>query len=140
MARTKQTSLKAARTVSGGDQAVSTGGKGVPKTPSQQRRVNHRGRSLFLLVSGVAATSAVVSQCLLHVLVTVLIDLLAVALRKIKKYQKRTGPVMSQLALTLLCKEIVQRVGGDTVRFSCNALVALQEACEHFLVQYFTGR
>ena len=59
-----------------------------------------------------------------------------VALREIRKYQKSTELLIRKLPFQRLVKEIAQDFKAD-LRFQSNALEALQEACEDYLVHLF---
>ncbi|KAF1933719.1 histone H3 [Didymella exigua CBS 183.55] len=62
-----------------------------------------------------------------------------VALREIKRYQKTTDLLLLKLPFQRLVREIAQGVSGDDGpnRWQSQALVALQEATEAFLVNLF---
>ena len=59
-----------------------------------------------------------------------------VALRQIRKYQKSTELLLRKLPFQKLVREIAQDFMTDA-RFQTNALLALQEACEAYLVGLF---
>ena len=59
-----------------------------------------------------------------------------VALREIRKYQKSTELLIRKLPFQRLVREICQEFKSD-LRFQSNAIVALQEACEAYLVGLF---
>ncbi|KAH7824465.1 histone H3 [Monocercomonoides exilis] len=59
-----------------------------------------------------------------------------VALREIRKYQKSTELLIRKLPFQRLVREITQDFKTD-LRFQSNALHALQEACEAYLVGLF---
>lgn len=64
------------------------------------------------------------------------------ALRHIRKYQKSTELLIRKLPFQRLVKEIATRPGGvgaaiQDIRFQSNALLALQEAAEAYLVGLF---
>jgi histone H3/H4 len=59
-----------------------------------------------------------------------------VALREIKKYQKSTDLLIRKLPFQRLVREIAQDLKHD-VRFQSSAVLALQEACEAFLVDLY---
>ncbi|KAL7934639.1 histone-fold-containing protein [Trichoderma chlorosporum] len=61
------------------------------------------------------------------------------ALREVKKYQSDTRLLIGKTPFKALCEQIVSEIGRNHVRFDESATDALQEACETFLVQYFTG-
>ncbi|KAF1351731.1 histone H3 [Lizonia empirigonia] len=62
-----------------------------------------------------------------------------VALREIRKYQKTTDLLLLKLPFQRLVREIAQSVAGDDGpdRWQSQALFALQEATEAFLVNLF---
>ena len=60
-----------------------------------------------------------------------------VALREIKKYQKSTELLIRKLPFQRLVREIVYQMMNTTWRFTPQALLALQEAAESFLVNMF---
>jgi len=63
-----------------------------------------------------------------------------VALREIRKYQRSTELLIRKLPFARLVREITQTYTttqeGDK-RWQAEALMALQEACEHYLVHLF---
>ena len=59
-----------------------------------------------------------------------------VALREIRHYQKTTEPVLRKAPFQRLVREIAQSYKAD-LRFQGDALAALQEASEAYLVQKF---
>eukprot|EP01032_Pedospumella_encystans_P016289 gene16289-18586_t len=59
-----------------------------------------------------------------------------VALREIRKYQKSTELLIRKLPFQRLVREVSQYLKG-TLRFQSNALLALQEASEAYLVGLF---
>ena len=59
-----------------------------------------------------------------------------VALRQIRKYQKSSDLLLPKLSFQRLVREITQGLRGD-IRFQSQALLALQEAAEYFLVGLF---
>lgn len=61
------------------------------------------------------------------------------ALREIRKYQKSTDLLIRKLPFQRLVKEILQNMRGvyTVYRWNSNALMALQEACEAYLVSLF---
>ena len=59
-----------------------------------------------------------------------------VALREIRRYQKRTDLLIRKLPFQRLVREIAQDMMLD-MRFQSLALLALQEACEAYLVGLF---
>ena len=62
-----------------------------------------------------------------------------VALRQIRKYQHSTELLIRKLPFQRLVKEVVQNMFPTLhYRFQSTALLALQEACEDFLVRMFT--
>ena len=60
----------------------------------------------------------------------------AVALREIKFYQKQTECLLPRLPLQRLIRDITSSIDPD-LRFQSNALVAMQEAAEAYLVGIF---
>ena len=59
-----------------------------------------------------------------------------VALREIRKYQKTTDLLIRKLPFQRLVREIAQDFKAD-LRFQSNAVLALQEAAESYLVSLF---
>ena len=60
------------------------------------------------------------------------------ALREIRRYQKSTELLIQKLPFQRLVKEVVQDMFPSlNLRFQSTALLALQEACEDFLVRMF---
>jgi histone H3 len=59
-----------------------------------------------------------------------------VALREIRKYQKSTELLLRKLPFQRLVREIAQDFKSD-IRFQSQALMAIQEACENYLVLLF---
>ncbi|XP_036748527.2 histone H3.1-like [Manis pentadactyla] len=59
-----------------------------------------------------------------------------VALREIRRYQKSTELLLLKLPFQRLVCEIAQKVKAD-LRFQTSAVMALQEACEAYLVGLF---
>lgn len=59
-----------------------------------------------------------------------------VALREIRKYQKSTDLLIRKLPFQRLVREIAQNFKSD-LRFQSNAILALQEASEAYLVSLF---
>ena len=71
---------------------------------------------------------------IINVLVIVLlIDFVAVALREIRKYQKFVDLLISKLSMQRLMKEIVV-IFSSNIRFKRIAIEALQEATEEMLI------
>ena len=60
-----------------------------------------------------------------------------VALREIRKYQMGTDLLIRKLPFQRLVKEVVWLQLRQQYRFQSTALLALQEASEHFLVHMF---
>jgi histone H3 len=58
------------------------------------------------------------------------------ALMMIRKYQKSTELLLRKLPFIRLIREIAQDFKGD-LRFNSNALAALQEASEHYMIKLF---
>ncbi|KAL6694465.1 histone-fold-containing protein [Trichoderma pleuroticola] len=63
----------------------------------------------------------------------------AVALREVNKLQKKTNLVIRKPLFAGLCQSIASEIGCRRIRFDKAATDALQEACEAFLVDYFTA-
>jgi histone H3 len=59
-----------------------------------------------------------------------------VALREIRKYQKSTELLIRKLPFQRLVKELSEYF-GQNIRFQSAALLALQEACEAYMVGLF---
>ena len=59
-----------------------------------------------------------------------------VALKEIRKYQKSTELLIRMLPFQRLVRELAQDLATDT-RFQSSAILALQEACEAYLVGLF---
>jgi histone H3/H4 len=59
-----------------------------------------------------------------------------VALREIRRYQKSTELLMRKLPFQRLVREIAQDFKSD-LRFAPAAMMALQEACEAYMVGLF---
>ena len=59
-----------------------------------------------------------------------------VALREIRKYQKSTELLIRKLPFQRLVREVAQEFKSD-LRFQTSAVLALQEACESYLVGLF---
>jgi histone H3 len=68
----------------------------------------------------------------------------AAALRKIWRYQKQTDILIQKRPFQLLAREIARggsaSGAGDPLRFQADAIGALQEAAEMFLVQEFQSK
>lgn len=60
-----------------------------------------------------------------------------VALREIRKYQASSEKLIKKTPFSRLVREIVQGIKVDDVRFQRNAINALQEASEAYLVNLF---
>ena len=64
-----------------------------------------------------------------------------VALREIRKFQRSTELLIRKLPFARLVREITQTYNSTPVegekRWQAEALMALQEACEHYLVHLF---
>lgn len=61
-----------------------------------------------------------------------------VALREIRKFQKRTGNLIQRAPVERLIRELAQKTlgeGHDGVRFGKEAIAALQEAAEQYVVE-----
>ena len=62
-----------------------------------------------------------------------------VALREIRRYQKSTELLIRKIPFQRLVREVVHSLyPNENLRFQSTALLALQEASEHFLVRMFT--
>ncbi len=59
-----------------------------------------------------------------------------VALREIRKFQKSTDLLIRKLPFQKLVREIATQFKSD-LRFQTQAILALQEACEAYMVQLF---
>jgi histone H3 len=59
-----------------------------------------------------------------------------VALREIRKYQRSTVTLIRKLPFQRLCREVAQGLDKN-LRFQSEAVRALQEACEAYLVGLF---
>ena len=59
-----------------------------------------------------------------------------VALREIRRYQKSTELLLRKLPFQRLVREVAQEFKSD-LRFQSSAVLALQEACEAYLVELF---
>ncbi len=59
-----------------------------------------------------------------------------VALREIRRYQKGTALLIRKLPFQRLVREIAHEYKAD-VRFQSTAVIALQEACEAYLIGLF---
>ena len=59
-----------------------------------------------------------------------------VALREIKRYQKSTELLIRKLPFQRVVREVAQEYKSD-LRFQSNAVLALQEACESYIVGLF---
>jgi histone H3 len=59
-----------------------------------------------------------------------------VALREIKRYQKTTAPVLLRAPFQRLVRSITQGIDNE-IRFAAQALIAVQEAAEAYLVGLF---
>ena len=61
----------------------------------------------------------------------------SLALKEIRKYQKTTNMLIPRLPFARLVREIMQQHTTDTFRIQAEALMALQEAAEAYLVHLF---
>ena len=59
------------------------------------------------------------------------------ALREIRKYQKSTELLIRKIPFQRLVREVVHSLFKTQYRITPQALLALQEACEYFLVGMF---
>jgi histone H3 len=57
-------------------------------------------------------------------------------LKEIRRYQRSTELIIPKLSFARLVREITMEIGGE-FRFQANALEALQEAAEAYLVNEF---
>ena len=60
-----------------------------------------------------------------------------VALREIRKYQKSTELLLRKLPFARLVREIANMLTSDPMRWTAEALLALQDATEDFMVHLF---
>uniref|UniRef100_A0A061RL28 Histone H3 n=1 Tax=Tetraselmis sp. GSL018 TaxID=582737 RepID=A0A061RL28_9CHLO len=60
-----------------------------------------------------------------------------VALREIRKYQKSTGLLVRKLPFARLVKEMTFSCSQEPMRWTADAMLALQEATEDFIVHLF---
>ncbi|KAF5832580.1 histone H3 variant [Dunaliella salina] len=60
-----------------------------------------------------------------------------VALREIRKYQKSTDLLIRKLPFARLVREISNQVAPEPFRWTAEALLAIQEATEDFMVHLF---
>ena len=60
-----------------------------------------------------------------------------VALREIRRYQKSASLLIRKLPFQRLVREVTQDIGQANLRFQASAVLALQEACEAYLVGLF---
>jgi len=59
------------------------------------------------------------------------------ALREIRQFQKTTMPVIRKLPFVRLVRELAQNAVATSFRFKADALAALQEAAEAYVVHFF---
>jgi histone H3/H4 len=59
-----------------------------------------------------------------------------VALREIRRYQKSTEPLLRKAPFQRLVREVAQEIKLD-LRFQSSSVLALQEACEAYLIGLF---
>ena len=109
MARTKQTARK---------QVPSTGGK----APRKQLGAKQAARKTAPSMGGIKKPHRYRPG--------------TVALREIRKYQKSTDLLLRKLPFQRLVREVAQEYKSD-LRFQSSAVLALQEACESYLVSLF---
>ena len=62
------------------------------------------------------------------------------ALREIRFYQKSTELLLRKIPFTRLVREIANNISLDPLRWTAQALLALQEAVEDFIVHLFEAR
>ena len=60
-----------------------------------------------------------------------------VAIREIRKYQKSSKKLLPKIAVERLVREVAQDVAKPDIRFQREAMDALQEAAEAYLVEVF---
>lgn len=60
-----------------------------------------------------------------------------VALREIRKYQRTTELLIRRAPFQRLVREICLSYGHNDIRFKVDALLAIQEACESYLIGIF---
>jgi histone H3 len=60
-----------------------------------------------------------------------------VALREIRKYQRTTDLLIPRAPFQRLVREICLNYGHSDIRFKVDALMAIQEACEAYLIGLF---
>lgn len=60
-----------------------------------------------------------------------------VALREIRRYQKSTELLIRKLPFSRLVREVSNAVTNEPFRWTAEALLGLQEACEDYLVHLF---
>mmetsp|Transcript_26566 Transcript_26566/g.36687 ORF Transcript_26566/g.36687 Transcript_26566/m.36687 type:complete len:159 (+) Transcript_26566:211-687(+) len=60
-----------------------------------------------------------------------------VALREIRRFQKSTDLLIRKLPFARLCRDVCNAIVRDPVRWTAEALLALQESSEDFLVHLF---
>merc|ERR1739838_476439 len=118
MARTKQSARKTATT--GASSQIATGGKQPRKqVPSKSARKTAGGAS-----SGAAKKHRAKPG--------------QVALRLIKRYQKSNERLIRKLPFQRLCRYICrEQTNAADIRFQYPALIALQEAAENHIVNFF---
>lgn len=58
-------------------------------------------------------------------------------LKEIRKFQKSTSMLIPKSSFSKLVREILLSYNSDVIRFKTEALMALQEAAEMYLVQVF---
>merc|ERR1712193_202786 len=61
----------------------------------------------------------------------------SIALQEIRKYQRSTDLLIRKLPFARIVKDITNHVHGDLLRFTAEALLALQEVTEDFMVHLF---
>ena len=66
--------------------------------------------------------------------------ILAVALREICRYQKSTDLLIPKLAFQRLVREIMWDQHNVQFRYQQNAILALQEAAEMFMIMMLEGK
>ena len=59
------------------------------------------------------------------------------ALQEIRKYQKTSELLLSKLPFQKLVREVAKKVANTEYRYEASGILALQEACEAYLVGIF---
>ncbi|PKK55031.1 hypothetical protein CI102_331 [Trichoderma harzianum] len=61
------------------------------------------------------------------------------ALLEVDGFWKKSNVVIGKTAFVRLCQSVASEIGGRRLRFEGAATDAIQEACEAFLINYFTA-